>query len=268
MVAARLARRTVDALVDAAPEGAESTIAQAISSVAEVVRHDRIRVRQSGNQLFVDLQLTLAGNIPLEHAEAVIALVEGRVRDVFPTADVVIYAAPQPPLSGDVVEKIRSIARRGNFLVHDVTAYEVGGRLNVNLDLEVDPALTLEKAHEKATTLEEQIKKELNEVDDVSVHLEPLLKSVEAGDEAPIDLSNMQIELQKIARKTPGLLDCHSVKAHQVSESILVRLHCTLEPALPISRVHDITEDLKFRLREAFPRISKISIHAEPEGRS
>jgi divalent metal cation (Fe/Co/Zn/Cd) transporter len=32
-----------------------------------------------------------------------------------------------------------------------------------------------------------------------------------------------------------------------------------------VARVHDITEDLKFKFRRAFPQISKISIHAEPD---
>jgi divalent metal cation (Fe/Co/Zn/Cd) transporter len=40
-----------------------------------------------------------------------------------------------------------------------------------------------------------------------------------------------------------------------------------MEPDLPVARVHDLTEDLKFRFRKAFPQITKISIHAEPKER-
>ncbi len=263
----RLGKRTVDALVDAAPEGISPRIADAVSHVPGVLRHGPIRVRESGNQLFVDLRVTLDSDIPFEHAESVVALTETKVHELYPTADVVIHASPREPSSLNGLERIRAVAHRHNFQVHDVTAYEVNGRTNVNLDLEVDPALTLEAAHDLATRLEEAIKGELPEVDEINVHIEPMLKQVETGEKAAIDLRTLEGRLFEIARSTPGLLDCHSIDAHRVGESVIVRMHCTAEPDLAVSRVHDLTEQLKFRIRKAFPRISKISIHAEPKPR-
>jgi divalent metal cation (Fe/Co/Zn/Cd) transporter len=226
-----------------------------------------IRARQSGNKLFVDFGLTLESNIPFEHAQSVVDSVKSRVREVFPTADVVVDAAPREPSSGDLVEKVRSIAHRSNYQVHDVTAYQVEGRVNVSLDLELDPALTLEAAHEKATRLERQIQGELQEVNTVNVHIEPLLNRVEAANEARSVQSSMEQKLLKLAQETPDLVDVHSVEAHQTGENVRVSLHCTLDSDLPISRVHDITEDLEFRFRKAFPNISKVNIHPEPKGR-
>lgn len=264
-ISIRLGKRTVDALVDAAPEGTSALIAEAVSRVPGVLNHERIRVRQSGGRLFVDLRITLESNIPFEHAQSVVDLVEAEVHELFPTADVVIHAAPQEP-SG-LVEKIRAIAHRQNYQIHDVTAYEVNGRVNVNLDLEVDPGLKLEAAHAQATHLEDEIKRELREVNEVNVHIEPLLKGVEAGNEARLAQSALERKLLEIARQTPGLLDCHALEAHQVGNNVLVRLHCTVEPDLPVARVHEITEDVEFRFRKAFPQIFKVSIHAEPKER-
>ena len=263
-ISLRLGRKTVDALVDAAPTGVATTIQEAVSMVPGVQRGERIRVRQSGGRLFVDLRLTLESNIPLEHAQAVMDLVDARVHDLFPASDVVIHATPGEPASGEMVEKIRAVASRLNFRVHDVTAYEVNGRINVNLDLEVEPELKLTAAHNQADSLERGIKEELAEVDQVNVHLEPLLKRVESANSAPLDQSAVEQKLMSIARETPGLEGCHSVEAHLVGGSIMVNLHCTLEADMPIGQVHDITEGLEFRFREAFPQISKVSIHAEP----
>src|SRR5215472_1186880 len=132
-----LGKRTVDALVDAAPKGTAERIASAISRVPGVLRHQRIRVRQSGQDLFVDLRLSLQSNISFEHAQSVVGRVESSVKEIFPNADVVIHAAPTEPASSDIVERIRSIAHRNNFPVHDVTAFEVKGRVYVSLDLEL-----------------------------------------------------------------------------------------------------------------------------------
>ena len=135
-----------------------------------MLNYDRIRVRQSGNRLFADLRLTLESNIPFEHARAVVEAVESKVHQLFPEADVVVYAAPREPASSDTVERIRSIAHRGNYQVHDVTAYKVDGRVSVDLDLEMDPGLRLDQAHDRATSLEGEIKRELPEVDEVNIH--------------------------------------------------------------------------------------------------
>ncbi len=265
-VTLRLGRRTVDELVDAAPEGAEASIAKAVAGVKGVFRGDRIRVRQSGNRLFVDLRLTLGSNIPFEHAQSVMDRAEAKVRELFPTADVVIRAAPRQPAQGDLLEEIRAVAHRENFLVHDVAAFEVGDSIHVDLDLEVDPTLKLEEAHQQATRLEQQIRNEVAGVERVNVHLEPLVKNVEAAGEAGLDQAAVERKLVEIARRTPGLVDCHSVEAHMVGGSMQVRLHCTMDPRLPISLVHEITEQIEFRFRRAFPQISKVSIHAEPQG--
>ena len=267
-ISVQLGKKTVDALVDAAPMGTSALIGEAVKRVAGVLSLDRIRIRESGSRLFVDLRLTLASNISLEHAKSVADVVEAEVHRLFPTADVVIHTTPQEPSSADLVAKIRAVAHRSNFLVHEVSAYEVNGRVNVHLDLEVDPQLRLAEAHDRSTQLESAIKANLPEVNEVNVHLEPLPVIVETGNEAPLDHLAVEIKLTELARETAGVLDCHSVEAHQVGGNIVVRLHCTLNPELPIAKVHDITEILEFKFRQAFPQISKITIHAEPLGKS
>lgn len=267
-ISVRLGKRTVDALVDAAPEGSSALIESAISGVPGVLRQDRIRVRQSGNQLFVDLRLVLESNISIEHAQVVEDEVESRVRTVFPGADVVIHSSPSRPASGDMVEKIRAVAHRDNYRIHDVTPLEVDGRVNLSLDLELEPSLTLEAAHERATELENRIKREIPQVDEVNIHIEPLLTRVEPGRKAGWLRESMERKLLAIARETPGVLDCHSLVAHQVGEDFVVSLHCTLEPELPLRRVHEITEELELKFRREFPQIMKVSIHAEPRGQA
>lgn len=264
-ISVQLGRRTVDALVDAEPEGSSARIAATLREVPGAVEPERIRVRQSGQQLFVDLRLRLPGDISFEHAQNMVEDVESKVRGLFPTADVVVHATPRAPAAEDLVARVRAVANRHNFKVHDVAAYEVRGRVHVRLDLELEPTLSLQAAHDRATELEQAIKGEIPEVEGVNVHLEPLVDRVEAAAEARGVASSLERRLMHIARDTPGLVDCHSLQAHQVGANVLVAMHCTLAPDLPVGRVHDITEDLELRFRRAFPQISKVSIHAEPK---
>lgn len=265
-ISVRLGKRTVDALVDAAPEGTAARIAAAAASVPGVLRHDRIRVRQSGSRLFVDLQLLLESNIPLERAQAVEDEVEARVRAAYPGADVVIHSTPRAPAAGELAEKIRAVAHRNNFQIHDVTPYSVDGRVSLSLDLELDPNLTLDAAHEQASRLERQIREELPEMSEVSIHVEPMLNRVEPASEAAWLRESMESALIKIVRQTPGVVDCHSLAVRRLGDGFLVTLHCTLNPDLPLRRVHEITDGLEVEFRKEFPSIVKVSVHAEPPG--
>jgi len=168
------------------------------------------------------------------------------------------HAEQRPAVSG---------AHRNNFLIHDVTAFEVNRRVNLSLDLELDPSLRLEAAHGHATRLEQEIQRQLPEVGEVNVHIEPLLKRVETANEARLAQSNMERKLLEIARGSSEVVDVHSVEAHRVGDNVWVSLHCTLEPQLPLAQVHEITENLEFRFRKAFPQIFKARIHAEPRGK-
>lgn len=267
-ISMRLGKRTVDALVDAAPAGASVEISRVVAGVPGVLDHGRVRVRRSGHRLFVDLGVTLESNIPFEHARTVVDAVEERVNQVFPDADVVVHAIPRAPASSDLLEKIRAIAHRANFQIHDLSAYEVNGRYNVSLDLELDPGLRLDAAHALASRLEERILGELPEVGETNIHIEPRPAGIERGQAAESAQLAMERALLEIARDTPGLLDCHALEAHQVGGNVNVSLHATLEPDLALTRVHEITETVELRFRRAFPKIAKVSIHAEPKGQS
>ena len=122
-------------------------------------------------------------------------------------------------------------------------------------------------AHDQATNLESEIKQKVPEVKEVTIHLEPLPREVEATDGSAASQTAIEKKLLEIAHKTPGVLDCHSIEARQAGKAVVVSLHCTLDPDLPVAQAHDITERLKSRFRKAFPQIMKINIHAEPRAR-
>jgi cation diffusion facilitator family transporter len=263
-VGTRLGNRTVGALMDAAPEGVPERIAEAAAKVPGVLEVERVRVRQSGNRLFADLRLVLESNIPFEHAQSVVDRVEGAIHVLYPAADVVADAVPDVPSRRDLVQRVRSIAHRENFQIHDVTVFETRGRIKVDLDLEVDPNIRFTAAHDRATDLERAVRTGLPEIDEVNVHIEPLLRRVETAREATRIRAQLERRILEIARKLPGVVNCHSVEVHQISRALLATVHCTLQPDLSVTRVHDITEELELRVREEFRQGIKVSIHPEP----
>src|SRR5215471_15873470 len=65
----RLARQTIDALLDAAPVGVRGEIVNAIRKVPGVLEVDRIRIRKAGNRHFADVSVGLERNLTFQRSE-------------------------------------------------------------------------------------------------------------------------------------------------------------------------------------------------------
>lgn len=93
-VSGELGWRTIAALLDAAPRGLAEKIEQAAASVKDVVDAHAVRVRPSGAHWFIDLHVTMDGNIHLSRAHANTELIEKAVQEVLPGADVTVHVEP------------------------------------------------------------------------------------------------------------------------------------------------------------------------------
>ena len=69
-------------------------------------------------------------------------------------------------------ESVRSV--EGAHNPHRVRARKIGHYYMINLDIEVDPELSVKDAHDIAKNVENSIKSNLRNIYDVMVHVEPL----------------------------------------------------------------------------------------------
>src|SRR5579871_822829 len=88
-VGSQLGRRTVDALLDAAPTGLREEIAQAVSHMDGVLEVERIRLRRAGNRYFVDATVSVPRTTPLELVHTLTDSIEKRIGEIVP-ADVIV----------------------------------------------------------------------------------------------------------------------------------------------------------------------------------
>jgi cation diffusion facilitator family transporter len=93
-VSVRLGRRTVDALLDRAPEGMEQRIAEAVSGVQGVHNCHQVRLRYSGPVLFIDLHVLVDGGQTLAEAHRLTETIEGVIQEIAPQADVTVHPEP------------------------------------------------------------------------------------------------------------------------------------------------------------------------------
>jgi cation diffusion facilitator family transporter len=259
----RLARRTMDALLDAAPAGIRNQILARIAQVDDVLDVDRVRIRKSGNRYFADVSLGLARNLTFQRSEQVSDTVTARVREVLPDADVMVHTVPRATHGENIFDRIRAVATRHNFNVHDISVQDLAGELHVEQHLELDERLSMKRAHDEVTHLEAEIRKEIPEITTILTHIESEPATIESGEQI-IDDPVLEQRLKDVARDFPDVMDMHEFQFKRIRDRLYVSCHCTLPDDMPLSRVHDVQTALEIRFKQDAPELFRVLIHPEP----
>ena len=267
-VGSRLGKRTLDALLDAAPQGLQEQITGAIGRMEGVLHVERVRLRRAGNRYFVDATVSVPRTASLEQVHAWSDAIEQQVGEIVPS-DVVVHAEPRAPKGEPFFDSIRAVAQRRGLAIHDLSAQQNDGRLFVELHLEVDPHLSLKDAHRQATELEEEVRRLRPEPTEVNIHIEPLGTAISSPDAGAGDLRDLAKDIEEFLNRLPAeyheLVNSHNVLVRQVEHHILASCHCMMRGELPITEVHDVTAALEDRVKEQFPQIYRVTIHPEPQ---
>ena len=268
-VGSRLGRRTLDALLDAAPEGLQNEITDAIGHMEGVLRVERVRVRRAGNRHFVDATVSVPRTTSLQQVHELTDAIEQRVGEIVP-ADVVVHTEPRAPTDEHLFESIRAVAQRMGLAIHDIAAYQQDGGLFVELHLEVDENLSLREAHRRATELEDSIRAlgNGNSRLDVNIHIEPLGRHIATPENGVGEMRQLELAIESFLNYIPKnydeLINCHDVRVRQVEHHIIASCHCMMKSDLPITHIHDVLAALEDLVKERFPQISRVTIHPEP----
>jgi divalent metal cation (Fe/Co/Zn/Cd) transporter len=261
----RLGRRTIDTLTDTAPTGVAERVRAIATRVAGVVAIDRVRVRPAGDVLFVDLDIAVSRTIPLDRVATIKDRVEAAVRGEFRKADTTVNVVPRALDDETILERVMVTARNRALPIHHVTVHSIGGQLSVSLDLEVDGALSLARAHEIADELEAALRDELGPGVEVETHIEPLQVGGQSGRDAPAArVAEVQTALAELAAQSSSVRDVHEVRVRETKDGEIVNFHCHVDAALSVADVHDKVDDLERALKLRFPSLKRVVGHAEP----
>jgi cation diffusion facilitator family transporter len=259
----RLARRTIDALLDAAPAGVRAQITDAVSHVDGVLEIGRVRIRRSGNRYFADLAVGLARTVTFQRSEQLVEAVTVAVRGILPDADVTVQPLPRAQRSENIFDRIRAVATRHNLNVHDITVQDFDGQLHVEQHVELDERMTLKDAHDQVTELEADMRHDVPEIAAILTHIESEPATIEKPEELVRD-ADLERQLKVVATGFPDVLDVHEFVITRVRGRLYVSCHCTIADNLSLVRVHDIQTELEIRFKQAAPELFRVLIHPEP----
>ena len=263
----QLGARTLNTLLDAAPAGATEIIRGLVNDVHGVLAIKSIRLRPAGATLFASIVVEVARTMPIDEIvktkETIYQVITGR----FPNADVTVTANPVALDNESVFQKVMLIAARRNLAIHHLNAQQLGSRLAISFDLEVDGSMPLGEAHATATSLEEAIRAELGSDAEVESHIEPQPERLLTGHDAdPSLMAKVLSALGDLAAQHPRLTDIHSVRLRQNEEGLFLHYHCRCAPSETVEHIHDDIDRVEAGLKDRFPDIRRVIAHAEPLG--
>ena len=261
----RLARRTINALVDAAPEGLAPKIREILGTIPGVAHVEAIRLRPSGGEVLGEVIIGVSRTLPLERVARIKTLIIDKIRTKIPEATLTVTANPVALDDESVLERVLLVAARRRLPVHHVTVQEIDGVKSVSLDLEVDGNMSHGRAHEIASGLEDAIQAEIGEAIEVETHMESLeIRELHGQDADLLVKDAILTSLVRHAAIGGAICDPHSVRVRTTAAGLVVNYHCRIDPALSVNQVHEKVDELDRAVRAEHAEIVRIVGHAEP----
>lgn len=261
----RLGHRTIDTLMDAAPEGLTDELRQTIDGVRGVVGVERMRLRPDGAGVLAEVEIAVARTLPHERVRQIKAAVLEAIAAKQPDTQVTLSTVPRALDDETVLERVLHVAANLRRPVHHVTVQHIGERLSVSLDLEIDGTRPLSEGHAIASELEGAIVEELGPGVEVETHIEPLdVQGLTGIDIGADETDAIRRALAARAAETGVVSEVHNVRARRTSAGLVVNYHCRVAPEMTIAVMHNHVDAIEHAVRQDIPAIVRVVGHAEP----
>jgi cation diffusion facilitator family transporter len=266
-VSYRLGKRTIDVLLDRAPEGLKEKIAAAADEAEGLIRAGKVRLRRSGAVVFVDMTIEVDRNLSFERTHAIAEDVEARIQAVLPGADVVIHTDPRESERETMARRIRAIAERNQVPAHNISVHESHGEIHVELHLEVDDHLLLHQAHDLASRIEQDLKAGIPAVKRVNTHIESRGTGVLRGVDVTAEEGPLVERVRRVVEAAAGRDCCRDIRIRRQEDRYAVSLRCGFDPDLPVIEAHRLSSRIEDAVKKNIPSIEHVLVHTEPEVR-
>jgi len=246
---------------------------------------EELKVRFSGNTLFLEMRLSVEDHISVVHANEITKTIRALSKKFFPSYNVETFVEMNP-LSGEssLGEKIINLlyTMKSEFKeisdFKDLNVFRIESNYFLSLAIVVDDDLSLEKAHELSNLFERQLHEQVPYISHIITHIESqtmLKKSLTdhlvCTPIEPGKKKEVQVSLDNLLKSIPEVKGYHGLEIWAALDFCVLELHVFFNGALNISRVHTLITEVEQQIKNTLniENLTEVILHSEPlEGRS
>jgi cation diffusion facilitator family transporter len=268
-VSIRLAKRTIDVLLDTTPQGMTADILQTAQSVPGVLAIASVRVRPSGPLFFIDLNVGISKNESHREVHTIVHEIRAALKERYPLSDIVISTYPIDVAGAAEKETYRTVKKIVDRFpactnIHNINVYEVSGARHIAVHIEVKEDLNLDQSHDLSHEITALIQQQLPDVRDVHVTFEVSRQRHIMARDITHESAEFIRALDRMINRVPDRLNCHDIKIYSQGGKISVFLHCGLKRNFGSERIEKLTKNISRRIKKSFARVDSVHIHVEP----
>jgi divalent metal cation (Fe/Co/Zn/Cd) transporter len=225
-----------------------------------------VRVRRSGPRMLGDARVTARPTLSVEGAQDLRSRVLAAVEDSHPDLDLAVEVEPQGD-EANLVERVHAVAARQEAVrdLHNVTVErEEDGRLHLSMHAKLPGAMRLESAAAVTAELEDSLRREIDGVSRVDVHLEPLEPDVVSGADVTGRREDLAGRVCRIVEQHPRVRRCRDVELSERGDKLVAHVVAQMPGRLSLEDAHQVETELEDRIRRALPELSEVVARAVP----
>lgn len=249
-------------LTDTVSKGLANSVKKEILGTDGVYRFEDLKIRKAGEKTFVRATLQVPDYMGLEEAHDLASNVEAKIKNVLGNAEVAIHTEPcvREMSTEKLVEKLATEVA-GVKEVHEVNVAYAKSRLYITLHAYVDPKLSVEEGHEIAEMIETRIEHGLRNVEDVTVHMEPLGLGERRG--AAVDEGEIRRIVYAVADSYQQSFRVKGIVTYVAGRKRYINIDCSFTKQISIEEAHGITSQIEEQVKKHFAETT-VTVHVEP----
>jgi cation diffusion facilitator family transporter len=257
-----LIRTSGSELSDAISKSVVADVRKEILNTKGVSLCKDLKARKVGTKTYVETTICVPSSMGLAEAHDVASQIEASIIRLYGDSSVTVHIEPvgaEKPIEKQI-ESLATVVE-GVKGVHNLSSVYSKGKLYITLHALVDPQLSIEGAHGIAEKIEENLRRQISDVENITVHIEPYAPKVRR--EFIIDDTEVRRMIKQIVEAHPNIRRVNRVVTYVSEKRRYINIDCSFDKSVSVDAMYKTVSQAERGIKKKF-REAVVTIHAEP----